>query len=237
MVVNIAIKVLASFAAMILVLLAIPALFGRAARIRRKLRSAEQCAIGELAQASGRPRRIAGMVVAVGEPLIAPLTGRACVFYETRVVRAVGLGMEPWDIKYTFASETRGVPFLIDDGTGTAVVDPASSRRLLELDIDRWSTERDDDTAAEDAFLTQFGRRRRGLLFEKRLHFTESIIEVGERIAVVGVPRHEPAAPTSSDSPYRQHDAPPAPSRMTRSAGSALIVTDDLTFAPPLGDE
>ncbi|MBA3392097.1 MAG: hypothetical protein H0T89_05605 [Deltaproteobacteria bacterium] len=239
---TIAIKIaIGAILALILLLFAVPKLFGRAARIRRKLRATKQCAIGNLANAARGPRRIAGMVVAVGDPLIAPLTGRACVSYETQVVRAVGLGLD-WDIKFQVVLEKRCVPFLIDDGTGSVVVDTAHAELLLGTDVDRWSSERDADAAAENAaaenaFLARFGQRRRGLLFEKRLHFTESIIEVGERIAVMGVPVHEPEPSTSSDSPYREYPTEPSRPRMARSSRSALVVTDDLKFAPPLDDE
>lgn len=174
------------------------------------------------------------MVVAVGEPLIAPLSGRACVFYETRVVRTVGLGYAPWDFEYQVTHERRCVPFLVDDGTGCAVVDTAHAALLLESNVDRSSRGSDPDAPAEDAFLARFARRRRGLLFEKRLHFTESIIEVGERIAVLGTGVHDTEPSASSESPYRQAHEPP---RMVRAPHSALIVTDDQNFAPPLDTE
>lgn len=237
MVETIAIKIVGAILALFLLIYAVPKLFGRAARIHRKLRATKLCAIGNLANAARGPRRIAGMVVAVSDPLIAPLTGRACVSYETQVVRAVGLGLDPWDLKFQVVLEKRCVPFLIDDGTGSVVVDTAHAELLLGTDVDRWSSERDADAPAENAFLARFGQRRRGLLFEKRLHFTESIIEVGERIAVMGVPVHGPDPSTSSDSPYREYPTESSPPRMARSSRSALVVTDDLKFAPPLEDE
>lgn len=51
------------------------------------------------------------MVVAIGEPLIAPLSGRPCVFYETRMERTIGLGVSSWDLEFEVASEKRCVPF------------------------------------------------------------------------------------------------------------------------------
>lgn len=237
MVEDIAIKVVAAIAAFIFIVLTIPKLFGRAARIRRRLRSAQQCAVRDLTDGVRAPRRIAGMVVPIGEPLIAPLTGRACVYYETEVVRAVGLGLDPWDVEYRFATEKRGVPFLTDDGTGTAVVDPLRAILLLDADVDRWSKTRDPEATAEDAFLNRIGRRRRGLLFEKRLHFKESIIEAGERIAVVGVALPRTSTSTNPDSPYRQLPAQAEQPHVTLSRGEPVIVTDDQKFAPPLDDD
>jgi hypothetical protein len=236
MVETLAIKIVGAIAALILSVLTLPKLFGRKARLRRKLRSAERRAIRDLADVGRGPHRIAGMVVA-DTPLIAPLSGRPCVFYETRVIRAVGLGLDPWDVTYQVAVEKRCVPFLVDDGTGSAVVDAGHAELLLGTDVDRWSHGRDADPPAESAFLARFGQRRRGLLFEKRLHFTESIIEVGERIAVMGSAVHDPARSPSDDSPYRQHHTAPRQCRVVRSSQSSLIITDDQNFAPPLDDE
>ncbi len=236
MVETIAVKVVAVIVAFIVIVLAIPKLFGRTARLRRKLRAAKQCAIRDLTDAR-EPRRVAGIVVASDEPLIAPLSGRACVFYETEVVRAVGLGLDPWDIEYRVAIEKRGLPFMVDDGTGSVIVDTARAELLLETDVDRWSTARDVGADAEDAFLARLGHRRRGLLFEKRLHFRESIIEVGERVAVSGVALPAPDPAPQPDAPYRQAAAESKQPVLRLSSGDPLIVTDDQKFAPPLDDE
>ncbi len=91
--------------------------------------------------------------------------------------------------------------------------------------------------AAADAFLARFGQRRRGLLFEKRLHFTESIIEVGERIAVVGLPVQGPEPAPDRESPYRQRHAGSSPPHVALSLRPPLVITDDPAFAPPLPDD
>ncbi len=222
--------------ALILLVVAIPKVFGRTARIRRRVRAAPQCAIRELGEAAPAPTRIAGMVVPVDEPLIAPLSGRPCVYYETRVVRMVGLGMEEWDIEYQVAAEQRSVQFLVDDGTGRALVDVTHSQVLLGEDVERSASEGGDDAAAEDAFLARFGQRRRGLLFAKRLYFSESVIEVGERIAVVGSALSDQGSSERLASPYR-HNATTTCPRLAGSRRSPLLVTDDPTLAPPLVEE
>ena len=238
MIEGLAIKVIAGIAALIVVIVALPRLFGRAARIRRRLRAAPQCAVRDLGAGGVAPRCIAGMVVPVGEPLISPLTGRVCVFYETRVERRLGLDRDFWNIDYSYLTERRSVAFLVDDGTGTAVVDAQHAELLLESDVDRWSTARDPGAAAEDAFLARHRKRRRGLLFEKKLRFTESIIEVGERVAVRGV-----AMPTArglktpDEGPYRQLPPHTESPGMTLSSTQPLIITDDQRFAPALDDE
>ena len=203
MVESIALKVVGAIVALIVLSLAIPKLFGRDARLRRKLRAAKQRAIRDLAESTRVPRRIAGMVVAIDEPLIAPLSGRPCVFYETHVRQTIGLPLTDWDFDFEVAREKRSVTFLVDDGTGTALVAPKHADMLLGTDVERPLSKRGDDAAAEDAFLARFGQRRRGLLFEKTLYFTESIIEVGERIAVSGTAEYDRSSSTAPDDPYR----------------------------------
>lgn len=228
-------KVVGAIVATIILLLAIPKLFGRDARIRRKLRAAQQRAIGQLPESVSVARRVAGMVVAVGEPLIAPLSGRQCVFYETFVVRTIGLGTD-WDIEYRVAYEKRSEPFFLDDGTGVALVDATHAQMILGEDVDQWSFESDAEAAAADAFLTRFGQRQHGLLFKKRLHYTERIIEVGERIAVAGTAVHERDRGGAQDGPYCHHAEPTRP-RLVGTPRSPLLVTDEPAFAPPFEED
>lgn len=153
MVESLAAKLVGAVVALILLAVVVPKLFGRRARMRRRLRAAKQRAIRDLADSTAVPHRIAGMVVAVGETLIAPLSGRACVYYETRVVRAIGWAILSSDIEYEIAVEKRSTPFVVDDGTGSALVDPTEAETLLGIDVDRWSHDGDADPAAESAFL------------------------------------------------------------------------------------
>lgn len=71
---GIALQVVGSLVVVIIILLAIPRLFGRAARIRRWLRSVDQSTIRQLATRATSPGRISGIVVPLGGTLIAPLT-------------------------------------------------------------------------------------------------------------------------------------------------------------------
>src|SRR5262249_14755217 len=57
-------------------------------RIRRALGAVPRAAIRDARE--GRPVRVAGRVVAAGEALLAPLTGRACVYWQVRVQAYLG---------------------------------------------------------------------------------------------------------------------------------------------------
>lgn len=213
----------------LIVLVSLPKLFGREARTRRRLSGTQPRAVRDIS--STARCRVAGMVCAVGEPLISPLSGRPCVYYETRVSRLVGMDPSALSHKYEIAAEKRSVPFLLDDGTGRAFVDLKHAETLLENDVDYWAGDRESDVDAEDAFLARFKQRRRGLLFKKRLHFVESIIEVGERVAIV--------ANTSMESDIDPPDGPYRTARKTSQlqlvgdSRAPIVITDDASFTAP----
>lgn len=73
---------------------------------------------------------ISGVVRAADRTLRSPLTDRECVIYRYKV--------EEWDTDDlewgTLASHTECAPFLIDDGTGEALVDPDGAELRLRVD-------------------------------------------------------------------------------------------------------
>src|SRR5690606_11120435 len=98
------------------------------ARIRRELRGAPRVDIAELRE--GRTGRVVGRV-GDGETLSAPFTGRSCVFYEATVEEYRSSGMTgSWR---QVVREAVGVPFVLDDGTGRAIVDPRGVRVAVDI--------------------------------------------------------------------------------------------------------
>jgi hypothetical protein len=234
-------KILAAIFGVILVGGAIVRALGRRARIRRKLEDTRQFSIRDLP-----PRRIgrlAGMVVPVGRPLIAPLSGRACVYYRTCVEElsdGVVAQATGGTSRKTIIDQTQVMPFVIDDGTGDALVDVSRTEVLVDRDVDDTRTGRGEMTPNQLALLERHDVAARGLIFDKTLAFTESIIEVGERIAAVGVGVPEPprAREPGTDDPYRQMPAERDRYRIRLKAarGAAVLLTDDQEFAPPLDE-
>jgi hypothetical protein len=115
--------------------------------------------------------------------------------------------------------------------TGQAFVDLKHAETLLENDVDHWAGDRESYVDAEDAFLARFKQRRRGLLFRKRLHFAESIVEVVERVAIV-----------ANGSVESNTDAPNGPYRTTKKTSqlqlvgdsrAPIVITDDASFTAP----
>lgn len=161
--------------------------FARGARIRRALRKAPRCRIADAPE--GQVVRLDGRVVP-GETLIAPLTGRPCVFYEALIEQYHSSGKSgSWR---THVREVRGVPFALDDGSGRAIIDPRIAHVDCQLDSTTRSGTLDDPTPVEQAFLARHAMSGQGFIFNKSLRYREGALEVGEQVAVMGTAVREP---------------------------------------------
>jgi hypothetical protein len=190
------------------------------ARIRRELRGASRVDIGDLRE--GRTGRVVG-VVGDGETLQAPFTGRSCVFYEASVEEYRSSGKTgSWR---QVVREARGVPFVLDDGTGRAIVDPSGARVAVDLDMTTRSGTFDDATPVEEEFLTRHGLRSTGWVFNKSLRYREGVIEVGETIAVMGQGVREPD-PDAVGKVGGYRSGPPTRLRLGGSARHPILLSD-----------
>jgi hypothetical protein len=118
----------------ILVLIAVIAIcawyFGAHQRLKRQLKQAKPWSLNELPEDTHG--RVIGQARALGEQLQGPLTGRPCVYYIAMVEEQRSTGRSThWR---TVAQETRGVPFILEDGTGRAIVDPNGAQVALDFD-------------------------------------------------------------------------------------------------------
>lgn len=190
------------------------------ARIRRELRGAPRVDIAELRE--GRTGRLVGRV-GEGETLQAPFTGRSCVFYEATVEEYRSSGKTgSWR---QVVREARGVPFVLDDDTGRAIIDPGGARVDVDIDMTTRSGAFDDATPVEEAFLERHGLRSTGWVFNKSLRYREGVIEVGETIAVMGQGVREPDPDAVGRvGGYRQ--GPPTRLRLGGSARHPILLSD-----------
>src|ERR1041385_6201235 len=112
------------------VFVALVAYFNGDATIRRELRKARKYRIAEIPE--GAPGRIVGRARGLSETLVGPLTGRPCVYYIAKVEQHTSNGKTShWR---TIVTEFRGVSFVVEDGTGRAIVDPHAARISLDFD-------------------------------------------------------------------------------------------------------
>jgi hypothetical protein len=211
------VEVVAMFGVMAIVLAAIAYVKGATVR---KLRNATSFAIGELRE--GQAGRVIGDAFPFGETLQAPLTGRACIYFIATVEQYVGnRTVTGWK---EIVKEERGVPFVLTDGTGRAIVDPTGAE--IALDFDNRSTPGtfDDPSPAEEAFIARHKKQRRGLVFNKKLRYREAVIHVGERVAVLGEGIREPDPEAAPAGDYRGE--PPTRLRLTSTPRFPLVISD-----------
>ena len=194
--------------------------FSEERRVKRRIRKTPAFALRDLPEA--QEARVIGQAVVLHEHLVGPLSGRACVAYTAKVEQNLsddGTGF--WE---TLVIETRIVPFVLEDGTGRAIVDGAAARVALDFDSSSTSSKSDDPTAAERAFLERHGARDQGWVFNKRLRYREAIIAIGETISVLGSGTREPD-PQAAPVDYR--GGQPTLIRLTSSPRYPLVISDD----------
>lgn len=181
-------------------------------RVRRTLRRAPPTAISAMRE--DVRGKIVGRVHAVDELLEAPITGRRCVAYMIRIV--------PQDQSTSPSAlhESKAVRFVVDDGSGRALVDPTNARLAIG-----GGTETQAGTLEDMPIRLAMLLEQRGTHPSRRMLFREAVIVDGESIAVLGAGTREPdpdAAPAAS---YRGE--PATRLRLTSSAKHPLVISDD----------
>ncbi len=135
--------------------------FGATQRLKRQLKAAKPWSLNELPEDTHG--RVTGRAVAIGEQLAGPLTGRRCVYYLAIVEEQRSTGRSSY--WRTIASETRGVPFMIDDGTGRAIIDPTGAEVALDFDGNSKSGTFNKADPVQEAFLACHGQNSDGWVF------------------------------------------------------------------------
>ncbi|MEM7157679.1 MAG: GIDE domain-containing protein [Myxococcota bacterium] len=153
----------------------------RAEQTPELLRGAERIAISQYPQ--GGQKRVVGTLSMNGEPLVAPLTGRACAAYEVVVEEASQDSGTHWTV---IAREVRAEPFIVDDGTGRAFVDPAGATLAITRDSRSQSGIFKEPDSREADFLARHGESTKGTALNRSLRFCEGALELGETVAVLG---------------------------------------------------
>jgi hypothetical protein len=191
-------------------------------RRRRALRGTRSSTIAQLPE--GEVVRVIGRAREHGARLRAPLTGRACLYYVVRVY-----DLDP--AAGVVAEEARGVPFRLEDATGSTLIDPEGAEVSLEFDYERQLGLRGQPTEEEEAFL--YARRipSHGLVFNRRLRFCEAVIELDEPIAVAGPAVRELDRARGADEAYR--GAPATRPALRGSPAYPLIISDDPSTRAP----
>lgn len=187
---------------------------------RRLLRTAKHVPIQEFGD--GDIGKIIGQVEYGDVPLIAPLSGRPCAYYEATVEQG---NEDRWVL---LARAARGCRFQVRDGSGVAVVEPEHARVFIVKDYQNYVSPGGEATPVARAFLDKHlhKSRRRHLNRTKTLRYREGIVEMGEAVGVLGFGLREPdPGAVTESSGYR--DGPFMRLVMSGSARYPLMITDD----------
>jgi hypothetical protein len=168
--------------------------------LRRRLRAAAPAKISELRE--GLHCRIAGIVRPLDQgSLEAPLCGLPCVAYLLEVVeqRLTDVGTDRDLVVY----DRKTVPFLLVDGEHRALVDPSFAQILLTSDHELTAASPHELSPRARSVLETYAPMRKDWSGTLRLTFRESIVEVGDRIAIAGVGKREADPHSGGERGYR----------------------------------
>ena len=134
--------------------------------------------------------KVSGKALHVKSPLIAPLSGRECVFYAIKIEKRVSTGKSShWK---TIIDEERTQEFFINSNGDFVIVRPTQSPNnyisYLVKDKKTSSGTFSDPTPEFESLLKQYNIEPLNLLgFNKSLRYKEGVIEIGEQITVAGI--------------------------------------------------
>jgi hypothetical protein len=164
-------------------------LFSKKQVVLRKLKKYKNRRISQIR--SNELTKITGKTLHVHEPLIAPFSKRKCVAYLIKISQKKSSGKSSyWK---TLVKEEKIQDFFLKDSSGEVImVKPTSNPRnydgYLVKDRSVSSGMFNDPTPEFESLLSQYNINSTSFLgFNKKLRYTERIIEVGEEITVGGI--------------------------------------------------
>lgn len=196
--------------------------FGRKQKVLRALKDFKpkriiQFRTNELTKTTGK-------VLHVHEPLIAPYSGRQCVAYHIKIEHHRSTGKSShWR---TLVSEYDIQDFFIEQSGEVAMVKPTENPKnymsYMVSDSSANSGTFNDPTPKFQSVLNRYGIDSTTILgFNKRLRYTERIIEVGEEITVGGIAKWKEV-----NEPLSQYGSTRI-ATLESSAEQKLIITDE----------
>ncbi len=178
---NIIIPIVVGISILMIVLISL--YFNKKAVIKRKLKKAIGKRISDFI--SGDIAKVVGKVEYVGEPLIAPLSGRRCAYYYVLVEQQVSTGKSShWE---NVIEEEVGGKFVIRDGRHCAHINSRNIKSVLVEDRQYKSGFGNDATSELERYLNAHGQKSEGTFgWNKNMRYKEGVLEEGELIAAMG---------------------------------------------------
>nr|WP_321243059.1 DUF4898 domain-containing protein [uncultured Psychroserpens sp.] len=149
--------------------------------------------------------KVSGKALHVEAPLIAPYSGRKCVFYQIDIQKKVSNGKSShWK---TIVSEEKFQDFFVDTNGDFVIIKPQDIPRNyichLVKDKETSSGTFNDPTPKFVALLRRYNIEPETYFgFNKTLRYKEGIIEIGERITVAGIAKWKSLSEPLPEYPY-----------------------------------
>ncbi|MCB4798501.1 hypothetical protein [Neotamlana laminarinivorans] len=160
--------------------------FSKKNTVLRKLKACQTKSISGFN--TSQPTKVTGKVLSVTNPFIAPYSKRACIAYNFEVKQRVSNGKHTrWRI---LIRKEKIQDFFIENNGELVMIKPMESNYLLYMEEDK-RVESGIFNKPNEKFvqvLKDLGIENENWLgFNKRLKYTERIIEVGETVTVGGI--------------------------------------------------
>jgi hypothetical protein len=161
--------------------------FSQKAIVIRALQKLPKTAISSLQE--NQLAKVIGKVKPISEVLHAPLSGRKCIFYRVIVEQKTGGKNRHWR---KIINDEKVTDFLLESYSGKALVKMKNFKSYFVTDAIYKSGHFNDPTMKLENYLRAHGKESLSFLgFNKTLRYKEAIIEVGEKIAVLGTVKYE----------------------------------------------
>lgn len=137
------------------------------------------------------PAKVKGRVVAREELLNSPMGDRPCVYYrfvvdERQKITRGSRNSLPTMAWVTVVDDVQSIDVTLEDGTGAADIDLREAE-VVGKAAEKTSSVLEDPPERLKALLrNRYGRSTKGLLFNKTMSFTETVLADGAKVVVVG---------------------------------------------------
>jgi hypothetical protein len=163
----------------------------KAAANRKRANLIAGTPLTKVAELGGGRARVEGRATAFSRRLEAPLSGTPCVYFRFKVEEKRthpggphGGGGSHWK---TVIDDVQSVPCGVDDGTGIVGVNLAEAEVVLSPGTQtRSGFLNDAPPRVEQVLQERYGRSSKGWIFNKGMRYTETLIEEGDDLLVLG---------------------------------------------------
>lgn len=191
--------------------------FSKKAVIMRTLQKQPKTAISSLQE--NQKAKIIGKAKPISEILMAPLSGRRCVYYNVIVEKKTGGKNSHWK---DIINDEKEQDFILESYSGEAIVKMKDYKSYFVADKKYKSGHFNDPDLKLQNYLELHKQNSLDFFgFNKTLRYKEAIIEVGESVAVIGLVKFEHSSNYGIETSYSKIPV------LQSDAKNQLIISDD----------